>query len=235
MKNLAHLCLAILFFSLAHSSMGQEQAKILKQTRKVDVFFQVLISGQYDVVLRAGDAPGLVLEGTESDLDAVHMEVKSGTLMIFTTRQIPPDSKVKAIITYQDLRKMKLAGSIKLTTEGSLVSPSLQLDVSGNSEIDMPLHVTELVIQMSGEAIVTIKGEVENMTTALSGNSELHALKLQTASSQMLMEGSTKAWVYAASSLNANLSGHAKLVYDGSPEIIERLEGKAQLTKWVQE
>lgn len=207
------------------------QEKVIKQDRKVDVFFQLLISGQYDVVLQQGEKYGLVLEGPASAMDAIHAEVKTGTLMVYTTRQLDPELRIKAVITYVELRKMKLAGSLDVSSLNTMKVPSLQLDVSGSSVVKLPVETTELAVQASGGALLKLEGKASNLALDMSGTARLKAYPLHVNTANVLMGGAARAEVLVKEQLTANLGGTSRLVWDGEAQVIQNLTEKAKMLK----
>jgi len=202
---------------------------VINETRKVESFNKIDISGGYEVVLNQGDIERLEIEIDENLIDYIKTNVKKNTLFIKSKKNFGKTKAMKIYITVVNIKAIEVSGAIKLTNKGIYKGDKLKIDVSGAADIDLELKVEKLVMDMSGASETTLKGSSTNFKIELTGAGELDAEKFKTQHTSVEISGAGEAKVYAKKTLDIEVSGAGSIHYKGNPTITKDISGAGSI------
>ena len=122
--------------------------------RTVAAFDRVDIGGEYDVVIRVGAAPSVVLEGDDNLLPLIRTEVRNGTLHIDAEEDLRSREPIRISIGVATLNGVHSGGSSDVAVR-DVRTEAFDASVSGSSEL-------------------TANGDFGNLAASISGSGEIH-------------------------------------------------------------
>ncbi|QHL88020.1 DUF2807 domain-containing protein [Nibribacter ruber] len=214
----------------AQTNTVEGNGNVSSETRAVQDFTSLKISGGFEVILTQGTQESLKLEADANLLPLIETKVTDGTLKISTKNSvnIRKSKAMKVYVTVQQLKNLDLSGGIKLTTTNTLKSALLKVDASGGIQLNMALAVQQLDADMSGGCDVTLRGTADKVKFDVSGATNLKALDLKANYFTLDASGASNAEVYAAKELTVDASGIVSVGYKGSPKVHHTGMGKVK-------
>ncbi|MSQ83825.1 MAG: DUF2807 domain-containing protein [Myxococcales bacterium] len=184
---------------------GSGQIKV--ESRAVDLFTAVELSGAFKVNIGVTDAPTkLELRGDDNLLPHVTAKVENGVLKLATDVAVSPSHELAVTLQTAKLDRLQVSGAGKVHASG--------------------LHGDTFLLRVSGAASVRLAGEVSSTTLELSGASSVQAGDLTAARVKIDLSGAGKATVWASESLDVAVSGAGSVVYGGKPkEVTKKITG----------
>lgn len=181
------------------------------ETREVVDFEKINLSGAVDVEYASSDAYGCEVEVDDNLQKFVSSKVDGGVLEISITENIRPTKTVKVRITSPTLSEIGLSGACDLEAR-DIVNDSFKLKISGSAD-------------------VTLTGQVESMTIALSGAGDVDATGMAAQDVVVGISGAGDVQVTAERSLNVAISGAGEVKYQGNAEVSQKVSGLGKVTK----
>jgi hypothetical protein len=168
-----------------------------EETRDIEKFEVLEVSGAFDVKVTLGEEPSLKLSGDDNLLKYVKIKNRGNRLEISTRKNINPREDMRILITNPSLNK---------------------LDVSRANTIKIrDIDAEEFEVNISGACSVALKGDTEKLRIDMSGASSLEAAELISKHVRVDCSGASNATVYASESIYADASGVCSIKFDGNP------------------
>ncbi|WP_197088597.1 head GIN domain-containing protein [Rufibacter radiotolerans] len=216
------------FISQARAQAVEGNGKFKTETRAVSTFTSLVISGGFEVELTQGTQESLKLEAEENVLPLIESTVQNGTLTIKIKKGLKSAKRLKAYVTVRDLKKLQLAGGIKLYTTNTITGSALALEFAGGINAVMALKVKDLTADFAGGTKVTFSGTADKVTLDLAGATNLKALELKTNYLTLDAAGASSAQVNVAKELTVDAAGIVTVDYKGSPKVHHSGMGKVR-------
>jgi len=238
--SLQFCILTIILFS--GSLQGQHQ-----ETRKVKPFSKLIVSPLIDVVLVKGTE-----ESVQIDIDGVSpkkLNVKNTgkTLRIFLDRArmgtrnekfVDPDdpsvlisrsryegARIKAIITYKNLRKIEIRGESTFVSEDRLGAEKLKIRFMG--EVDARIASVDaklFKLAAYGENDILIKGGAANRQVyKIFGESDINTAGVSSGVTKISVFGDGTVRLAADHVIKLSSFGESRIYYVGNPDITKTL------------
>lgn len=180
------------------------------ETRIVEPFQRVSLSGSFIVELAHGPATEVILEVDDNLQKLVRTRVTADVLEIEPTAQIRPTQTVRVRLTHPSLRGVAIAGSASVDGEG------------------LALDAFDLAMSGAGSARLTGTARAVSIRIAGSGRVDLSALTAEDV--EITVSGAGSVRVTATRALKASISGSGSVVYGGSPkEVSTSISGSGSI------
>lgn len=194
------------------------------EARTVESFHAIQISSAFDVVLSQSNTEGLAVSANNKDaMTHIKTVVKSGTLHIWFddgNKWWSKNPKLKAYISVKDLDLIKASGAADINIEGVLKVAELKLDLSGASDLEGAITVTnELSIDLSGASDINISGSADKVTIDANGASDVKAYEFKANTCSVEASGASSVRITADKEMSVKLSGASSLSYKGNAVI----------------
>ncbi len=204
---------AVIAFALA--GCGQfEQIKgsgtIKTETRPVQGFTAIGLSGTGDVVIEQTGTESLTISTDDNLLPLILTEVKGGTLEIGSApnKSISP-TRLNIKITTIGLRKIDVSGSGRIEAT-KLTGAVLSADISGSGRI-------------------TVAGQVSDLNVSVSGSGSFDGADLIARRARASVSGSGHVRANVAEELEAEVSGSGRIEYLGDPKVKSDVSGSGSV------
>ena len=189
-------------FTFSFASCVKGSGNLASETRDVDSFSGVDVSGVFQVEIVAQKDFGIEIEADDNLLSLIKTEVRGGVLRIETEKRVSASNPLKVRISAPDIESIEASGASRVSLA----------DVKND----------ELRVDTSGASKVSINGETANLTIEVSGASSIDAENLKAENATVDASGASHVSVFAVSDLKSDASGASKIVYSGSPKNIEK-------------
>jgi len=147
------------------------------QSRQIEDFQRIQLSGVGDVEVQVGTPTSLEISFDNNLLEMVHTRVVDGELLIETSGHYNSKLPLLVKLTTPSLQQIKLSGvgSMELT---GVDNESLEVDVSGVGTLTASGKVKDLRVQLNGTGKANLEELVaDSVTVTVSGvgNAKVHA------------------------------------------------------------
>lgn len=224
------LLLLFCFFMISCDEAIPGSGKSIKETRNVNSFSRIVVSGAIKIVLTQASTEKVVIEADDNLMKYITTNVIGNTLEIDMKERVNSLSTIIAYISFKDLTYLDLSGACELTNNDTLVLQELSIDGSGASEFDLKMKLEKLNLDLSGASEIDLAGSAKTLIADLSGASDLSSddFKVETASIDISGAGSAR--VYVTTELNASVSGAASVRYKGEPKLLTDISGAGSIS-----
>ncbi len=204
---------------------------VAEETRNVNDFTALDVSGGFEVILSQGSTQKVVIEADDNLMKEIITEVRGGELNIYTRDNVRPKSKMVARITFVKLEDIEISGAVNIKGNGQLTFDRLGLDGSGASEIELEANVRNLSADLSGASTLRLKGNGGTVSIECSGASKLHLSDFIVSEMSLDLSGASNAHVYVTDKLSVEASGASDIRYKGDPKIYTNTSGAASVKR----
>jgi hypothetical protein len=199
-------------------------------TRTVAAFDRVDIGGAYDVVIRVGAAPSVVLEGDDNLLPLIRTEVRGGILHIDSEGDMRSRDPIRIAIGVATLNGVHSGGSSDVAVR-DVRSEAFDASVSGSSELTANGDFGDLSASISGSGEIHMSGSADGIDGDVSGSGELDLLEVRARAARVDVSGSGGATVHVSERLDAKVSGSGDVRYRGQPAVTADVSGSGDVQR----
>jgi hypothetical protein len=184
------------------------------ETRQVDPFDRIEVSGSIDVQVVPGNADTVRVSAGEHIIDHVQTDSSDGVLHLSIRDHgivIGPDP-------YDGATVQVSADAMK------------GVRISGSSDLRLGrVDTDELSIEISGSGDVEAAGTVRNLIASIEGSGDADLRDLEARTATVSIQGSGDAKVNASDTLDVTVQGSGDVSYLGSPDVRQSVEGSGDV------
>ncbi len=181
------------------------------ELRSVGHFDEVALAGFGSVEVIPGDTPSVRVTTDDNLVQYVETEVTDGVLRIKPARPINPRTGLQVAVTAPTLRGARVTGAGEMHLKG--------------------VAVDALEVAISGAGTLTAEGQARRVQAEISGIGEADLQALYADEASVRISGAGEAAVFAAQSIDAQISGVGDVVCYGNPiEVSQQISGVGELT-----
>jgi hypothetical protein len=184
------------------------------ETRAVEAFERLHVSGSPDVVVRTGDRTEVVVSGGRKRVDDVSIDVRDGTLEI--------DEDSHATLTLGDSELL-----VTVTT------PRLRgVSVEGAGDVDLgDVDADRLDVAVTGAGDLTGRGRVRVLTAWVHGAGDVRLADLQADRARVDVSGAGDVDVTVRETLDVRVEGSGDVTHGGDPDVREQVDGAGDVNR----
>lgn len=197
------------------------------EARSVPSFSAIVVTGSVDVYLSQGEENSVTVEADQNLLAIIQTKVEDDILRIFEQKNIRKADARKVYVTFREINSLIAQGATDVYGRTPIHTESLEVGISGASDVTLEVYTEELICRISGAADGTLTGEARAMIARVTGSSDLTASDLITQTCQVEASGASDAQVHATESLDAKASGSSDIEYRGNPKTLRKEESPA--------
>lgn len=186
-----------------HGVTGSGVRKVEK--RELSSFTSISTDGAFEIDVVCQQAQTLEIEGDDNLLPMVSTDVSNGVL------------RINNVGSYSTRTPMKIKISVP-NIEGISANGAGTIEVSRlkNDKFD---------IDSNGAPTIRVSGETKELKIDANGAGKVDAHKLRASRAEVDSKGVAKVEVFASNVLNVTVSGPSQVIYDGDPEVNQRVNG----------
>ncbi|MEM7368790.1 MAG: head GIN domain-containing protein [Bacteroidota bacterium] len=132
------------------------------------------------------------------------------------------DEEVSVTISAPYLSRIETSGTSTLESDGSFKTETLDLHLSGATEVELDLNVSQLQVSLGGAAELELSGSANQADYSINGAGELDAFDLKSSDVKLAISGAGDAEVYVSNALDANVLGAGDVRYKGHPQHVRQ-------------
>ncbi len=200
------------------------------EVRDVRDFQEVSLSGVGTLIIEQGETESLTIEAEPRVLERVETEVRNGRLIIRPDRSFETREPITYYLTVRELNAIELAGAGRVEA-AQLSSDQLRIDGSGAGAIVIDsLTANTLDVTAAGNVEAELAGAVDSQTVSVSDAASYAAADLISRLASVTASGASQVIVNVSESLDARVSGAARVEYIGDPAVTEDVSAAGSLS-----
>ena len=228
---------------VAHAASVQGSGKSATETRALDAFEAVALSGAMELVVRQGAQQSVQVQADDNLLPMLETLVEAGrngnTLKVRWKREgvwgssnaIQTRSKVLITVVVPKLSAVAVAGSGDVRVE-TFSTPALQLSLSGSGDARLDgLTTEELGVRVSGSGDVVGKGSATKVKISIAGSGDVRLAELRADDVSVSIAGSGDAAVNAQKALSVSIAGSGDVTYVGDAQVKSSVAGSGSVRR----
>jgi hypothetical protein len=194
-----------------------------KETRNVEGFTRIKLSGIYRVFIKKGKGYSVVLQGQTAFVKRIKTEVYGALLDIgFTDKAYDEKPQVTVIITLPALDGIEIAGIAHVHVFDPFTSKDVILKMNGSGTINGTFYSGSLRASIAGSGNMHLKGKTNYLIGDNSGSGNIDARDLKAKRASLQVSGSANFWVWATQQLDVEAAGAVNVTYKGTPKVIKK-------------
>ena len=230
--SIAGLIIITMFIFSCGEPCIEGNGTIRNETRVVNDFTSVTMSGDFDVFIEQSNTSQVIVEGDENLLPYVLTENRStNTLEIrnANNRCLRSSQPVKITIKTPNLFRVTNAGSGYVSCD-YVFNDRFDVILSGSGEIDCyQLDTRDLQVTLSGSGKITLQGKTITSDMLISGSGRIKAFDMDQDECYINITGSGDAYVFVFDYLNVKIPGSGSVFYRGAPDVDFRIDGSGRV------
>ncbi len=216
LSTIIFLSLTSCVFEFVDSISGNDNVKT--ETRDVPEFNSVSASAGLKVIITFGEPVSVIVEADENLHDVIHTEVKSGTLKIYTDRNIRHAKAKNILVTVPSLDEIEVSSAAFIKCENLLKADQLRISASSAGEVILETKAQDVRLDASSSGGIEIRGEAEELEIDVSSAGSIDSDRLKTGYCRVSASSAGSAAVWVTEELIADASSGARIRYQGEPE-----------------
>lgn len=204
---------------------------LVEETRELADADGVVARGSFEVEVEIGEPARLVVTADDNVIDLVRAEVVDGTLELgLEPGRRARQATLRAAVTLPTVERLEASGSANIVVDGLVTSSDLDVRTSGSARIVADALVGRLTVNASGSSSAWLDGAADEADLRGSGSARLALAPLTLGRATIRMSGSSEAEVRLEGEGTADLSGSARLSWQGGGELVDvQRSGSAEI------
>jgi len=197
----------------------------LATTRDFQVagFERLEVGGPYDVTVTTGSAPSVQASGGEQAIERMIVEVKNGTLRIYTKKRSgmnfgrsDGNHSVKLTVTVPHLTAAQIAGSGSISVD-KVAGDSFAAGVAGSGELSLgQVDVKRLKAEVAGSGDINLgQGRATAVSYEIAGSGEIDGKALIAQAASLSIAGSGDISAHATRTASVDIAGSGDVQMTG--------------------
>ncbi|OJV21196.1 MAG: DUF2807 domain-containing protein [Dyadobacter sp. 50-39] len=206
-----------------------------QETRKFNAsgFTKLSMGSAFKIDVKQGGSFSITATGRAEDLNDLESAVKGGTFHLgYKNHGWNKNRKtVEVSLTMPALDGVDFSGASKANVARFSGVRSMEIEVSGASQVTMSLAAPKVSVDLSGASSLTLTGEGDVLTGDVSGASSLKGRDFSAKTVNIDALGASSAAVLASNTVNAEASGASSIRYSGGARDIHSSTSGASSVK----
>lgn len=234
MKNIFLIALFIPVLMAGCDNKCIEDSGIpVSRAQKVKSFDKINVDGAIKLILTQDssyvvqvDADSNVINYVKADVSGSELKLKLDNDKYCGTDSIV----VRAGIG--ELKKLSLAGAVKVVGEGHIYANDVDFSFSGASDVTMNLNAGKLTTRIDGVGKLALTGQAGVHDVKIKGTAKVDAFDFIVGVYNIETDGTGKANINVLNELKVKTSGSSEIYYKGNPrKVDEKKTGATKLEK----
>jgi hypothetical protein len=202
-------------FPFAGSISGNGNVKT--ESRQVGEFNSIEASNGLHVLITFGESQSLEVEADENLHDVIKTEVSSGTLRIFSEKNIRSEKAKNIHISVKTLEEIEVSSAADVQCENPLETDHLTVSASSAGDVRIEVKAKEINADASSSGSIELKGEAKDIDIDVSSAGTIDADRLMSKSCRVSASSAGSASVWVTEQLEADASSAGNIRYKGEP------------------
>lgn len=210
---------------------------VTSETRRVEPFDAIAVTGGIDVRVRQGGEEAVVVHTQANLLPLLETLVETSdsrrTLLVRWKKgtRVSLSQPPRVEVTAARLQALASTGASDIVVDG-FKTPTLTAAIAGSGDITLnALTGDELTVKIAGSGDLKASGQVTRLTVGVSGSGDVRTEELRAEHVSIRIAGSGDAAVHAAQTLEVSIAGSGDVVYRGEPQVKTSVAGSGSVRK----
>jgi putative autotransporter adhesin-like protein len=226
MKTLLKIS-ALLFLFISTTSCVFDGVKgngdVITKKRKIsNDFTKIKVSRGLDVYITKNSNVSLVVEADENLHDLIKTDVKNGTLIITSEKNIWKARSKKIHLSVENINEILVSSGAEVYSENTLSSNDMKVTASSGSEANLSLQVNNLVCESSSGADIKLTGKAIDFDVSASSGSDILAYNLKAENCTAKASSGSDIKVYVTGTFDGTATSGADIRYKGNPKVVRK-------------
>lgn len=190
------------------------------QTRTIGSFNAIKVSGSIDIYLSQSGSEALAVSASEDKFrEKIRTEISNGTLKIWYEGDKiswSGNKKLRAYVSFKTLNMLEALGASNYHITGTLNVPTLNVRLTGASDMKGAVKISTLNINLSGASNVKLIGSAGIINIDATGASDVKGYDLITDICSATLTGASDVNITINKELSAHATGASSINYKGS-------------------
>ena len=202
------------------------------RTYEIGEFTELFLEGAYGVELIQGNSSALQVQASDARaFDYLKISNRGDLLHLHVDRKLFDFSRITLYLTFENLERLRIYGSIRLETRGYLDLDDLDMLVEGGARVTLKAKAKQINLENKGGVLVELMGVADVLNMRMAGAGHINAGELRANEVDFRIDGVGTGKVFATDKLNATIKGAGKINYLGDPEITQTIDGIGSVTR----
>jgi hypothetical protein len=214
---------------------SRSSGETITETRSLDPFNKVKVSGIVNLYLSQGDTESLRIEGDEKWVEKLKVQQRGDRLTISLkegNKSFSKNEKVEVHLQLKDLRELEFEGAGQIKSSSILELDELRIIGSGVGNIILELEADRVEADLNFVGNMELKGAAKELQIDNEGIGNIDASKLISQWVELNSSGIGKISVHAEEELTMNVSGIGAVSYTGNPnKVNENISGLGKVNR----
>ncbi len=226
MKTLLKIS-AVLFLFISTTSCMFDGVKgngdVITKNRKIsNDFTRIKVSRGLEVYITKSSSVSLVVEADENLHDLIKTEIKNGTLIITSEKNIWQARSKKIHLSVENLNEILVSSGAEVYSENTLSYDDMKVSVSSGSEAKLHLNVNNLICKSSSGADIKLTGKTIDFDVSASSGSDILAYNLETENCTANASSGSDIKIYVTGTFVGTATSGADIRYKGNPKVVQK-------------
>ncbi|MGB3588466.1 MAG: head GIN domain-containing protein [Tunicatimonas sp.] len=206
----------------------KDVSPIITQSFELDAFNGIALSIPGNVRIIEGQNQEVEITGRKETINEIKKTVNDGVWDIVLPNNYHKSyDELDIIITSNNIEKLILSGSGKIT--GEHILPLSNVIISGSGKIEAETESSILTSTISGSGRIDVSGKADELKHNILGSGNLNGFGLETTDAEISTSGSGKSKILVTSNLDVTIIGSGSVYYKGTPTITTNISGVGQI------
>lgn len=198
---------------------------ILTQQREIATYNSIEVNGPLRIFATPDEVRPVIIEADNNLFPYIKTEVRHDTLRIFIDPEVYIETFAVMNIFLSTPNISNLKAENKATIDGSRTpwkNKTANIEARAETRIKWHVETSVLNVKAKGNTVITLNGNADIFNLELEQGALLAASELKTKQATVAITGmSSKATLDVSGSISYDLSQKARLIYQGTPEILK--------------
>lgn len=227
------ICLVLFFGCICPLTCTTGSGNVVAENRTVGSFDSIELATEASLTFTQDTAGPLNIKAEDNLINNIETSVENGVLKIYdkNTACLRTTKPIRITVSSDEIRKLSVLGSGKITSTNTIKSDDLELSVIGSGEIDVATESKKIKIDIPGSGGIRLGGNTSAMDASILGSGYLKAFNLSAENAKVLLTGSGSCEVTAENELNVTIMGSGDVFYKGNATVSESIFGSGKVKK----
>jgi hypothetical protein len=171
------------------------------------------------------------ISAQENIQQVIETSINKEVLTFKASKKLLEHNPIEIIVHSPVIYGFHVSGNGYINGQNAIVTNEMNLDVSGNGGISIPLLTTNNVTaDISGSGNIKVDGgAAKSQTIRVSGAGNTDFLNVSSNKSSIDVSGSGEMKVWVTEELDVTISGSGKVSYKGSPTVNSKVNGSGKI------
>lgn len=143
------------------------QAEVISKKVTVSDFNKLTVEDNINLILYAGDEPGLSIEGNSKEVESVKVKQRGDELVISRDRRSSKQEPITVYVVTKNLKELTVAGTASVQCDDVLHTHVLSVLHTGTGNVKLKSDASIVITVSSNHGRIVVEGNYSNVVSRL--------------------------------------------------------------------